>query len=188
MAARVCVISALGAAAGGISSFAVTYYTDGFICLHAITNGILAGLVSVTAGTNVLNPPLGLLVGALGGLIYRSCSHLLLRLGIDDPLEAAPIHGACGIWGLLAVGLFANDNGITGLFYGNPAQLGHQILGALIITAWSAGFMGIVLGAMSRYKENLLLRVPIDIELAGDFVLYNGSAYPQVPTHMHTRS
>ena len=48
MAGRVCVVSAIGAAAGGLSSFSVTYYTDGFICLHAIANGILAGLVSTT--------------------------------------------------------------------------------------------------------------------------------------------
>lgn len=179
MAGRVCVVSAIGAAAGGLSSFSVTYYTDGFICLHAIANGILAGLVSVTAGANVFHPETALITGALGGLFYRASSHGILKLGIDDPLEASPIHGFCGIWGLIAVGLFANDNGVHGLFYGDAAQLGHQILGAFVITAWSAGFMGIVLSAMHYVSDGRLLRVPLDIELAGDFILYNGSAYPQ---------
>jgi len=178
MAGRVNVVSSIGAAAGGLSSFAVTYYQEGFICLHAIANGILAGLVSVTAGANVLHPETALITGVVGGLCFRFASAFILKLGIDDPLEASPIHGFCGIWGLLAVGLFANDHGVVGLFYGNHMQLWYQICGAIVITVWSAGFMGIVLGCCARYSDTLL-RVPMEIELAGDFVLYNGSAYPE---------
>jgi len=177
-AGRVCMMSALGAASGGLSSFAIVWNTEGFICLHAIANGILAGLVSVTAGAPTFSPFGALMTGLIGGCVYRAASRFILYLKIDDPLEASPIHGFCGVWGCLAVGLFACDSGVTGLFYGDAEQLGHQIFGVLVITAWTAGSMGTILGCMKMYSKTLL-RTPLDIELAGDFVLYNGGAYPQ---------
>jgi len=178
-AGRACAMTAIGTALGGLFSFYYTYHKYGFINLEKLMNGMLAGAVSVTAGARVFYPFEAIVTGLIGGFIYSVCSELLVRFKIDDPLDASPIHGACGVWGLLAVGLFANDAGVTGLFHGNPAQLGHQILGAVVIIAWSGGITTSVFLTMSHYG---VLRVPLEIEIAGDVVLYGGSAYPQFAT------
>jgi len=178
-AGRACAITAIGTATGGLFAFYYFFHRYGFINLEKLMNGMLAGAVSVTAGARVLYPLEAILTGLIGGLVYSVCSELLVYFKIDDPLDAAPIHGACGVWGLLAVGLFANDAGVTGLFHGNPAQLGHQILGAVVIAGWSGTITSVVFLTMSHYN---VLRVPLDIEIAGDVVLYGGSAYPQFAT------
>jgi len=177
MAGRVCIITAIGAATGGIASLGYVYATRRFILLEALTNGMLGGLVSVTAGGNVLHPHTAAITGLIGGFIYVAGCNLLLKLHVDDPLEASPIHGMCGIWGLIAVGLFANgENGIKGAFYGNPELLGHQLVGALVISTFAGGILGPIFAVMRHFKK---LRVPLSIELSGDLVLYGGSAYPQ---------
>jgi len=157
------------------------FYRSRFIQLEALINGVLAGCVSVTAGADVLEPFPALLVGAVGGAVYMGASSLMLRCRLDDPLDAAPIHGACGLWGLIAVGLFANGGkGVRGLFYGGGVtQLGSQLVGASLMIAWAGGVMGSVFIGMMRADPSLL-RVPIDIELQGDLVLYGGSAYPEL--------
>merc|ERR1711988_411574 len=72
--------------------------------------------------------------GAIGGAICFAASRTLVKLKIDDPLDAFPVHGACGAWGCIAVGLFCTDvytynqNGYQGLFYGGGSLLGVQIL------------------------------------------------------------
>jgi len=177
LAGRVCVISAIGAATGGLASFGVIFFTAGFIDLNAITNGMLAGLVSVTAGANVLFPWSAMISGLIGGVIYQYASKGMLVVGVDDPLDAAPIHGACGMWGLIAVGLFAND-GVEGLVYGNPEQLGYQLCGLVVIVLWCAAVQCTGLGLLNTLKREWV-RVPLDVELVGDLVLYGGSAYPQ---------
>merc|ERR1711968_114692 len=178
LAGRICVVSAIGAASGGLASFSVIFNTAGFIDLNALTNGMLAGLVSVTAGASVLLPWSALVSGLIGGVVYQYASAGMLVVGVDDPLDAAPIHGACGMWGLIAVGLFANDSGVQGLFYGNPDQLGYQICGLVVIIAWCAGVQCTGLGLLNTLKREWV-RVPLDVELVGDLVLYGGSAYPQ---------
>jgi len=178
LAGRVCVITAIGAATGGLASFSVIFFTAGFIDLNAITNGMLAGLVSVTAGANVLFPWSALISGLIGGVVYQYASAGMLVVGVDDPLDAAPIHGACGMWGLIVVGLFANDQGVEGLFFGNPEQLGYQLCGLVVIVLWCAAVQCTGLGLLNTFKREWV-RVPLDVELVGDLVLYGGSAYPQ---------
>merc|ERR1719233_165867 len=72
-------------------------------------NGVLSGLVSITGPCAVIVPQFSILIGFLGGLIYFGFSRLLIRLKIDDPLDASAVHGACGLWGLVSVGLFASN-------------------------------------------------------------------------------
>jgi len=176
MAGKIVVVTAIGAATGGIASFGFVWATSRFIMLEALTNGMLAGLVSVTGGASVLTPGMAAIVGFLGGLIYQCSSKLLLHFQIDDPLDASPIHGVCGFWGLLAVGLFASEGGVTGLFFGDGEQLGHQLFGALVIATFAGGVTATVFSIMRYFKK---LRVPLSIEITGDLVLYGGSAYPQ---------
>jgi len=101
-------------------------------------NGILAGLVSITAGCSFVKPWEAILIGAIGGFAYQGASMLLKILRIDDVVDAFPVHGVCGIWGVLAVGLFGNpDEGIggNGLFYGGD-QLRVQVMGVIVIVVW----------------------------------------------------
>eukprot|EP00168_Porphyra_purpurea_P013596 TRINITY_DN3777_c0_g1_i1.p2 TRINITY_DN3777_c0_g1~~TRINITY_DN3777_c0_g1_i1.p2 ORF type:complete len:456 (+),score=153.70 TRINITY_DN3777_c0_g1_i1:420-1787(+) len=98
-------LGACGAALVGVAlSHAIA---DHVIDLGTVVNCLLAGLVSITAGCAVFHPYVALLVGMVGAGVYVGASRLILRLRIDDPLDAVAIHGACGLWGLLAVGLFS---------------------------------------------------------------------------------
>lgn len=104
-------------------------------------NGILAGLVAITAGCAFVKPWEAVIIGFIGGLVYQGASMLLKKLKIDDVVDAFPVHGACGIWGVLSLGLFGNpDEGMggNGLFYGGD-QLRVQLMGVMVIMAWTAG-------------------------------------------------
>jgi len=179
-------MTSIGAASGALTAFFIHYFWSGFIKLEILINGMLAGCVSVTAGANVFSPWDAVIVGVIGGFVYVGCCESLLYMLIDDPLEAVPIHGACGLWGVLAVGLFANSQGVTGLFYGNPEQFLYQLVGTIVILLWCMGTTGIIFFGIHKYNPTIL-RVPLDIELAGDMVLYDGSAYPQFETEGEAR-
>jgi len=104
-------------------------------------NGILAGLVAITAGCAFVKPWEAVIIGFIGGLIYQGASMLLQKLKVDDVVDAFPVHGACGAWGVLALGLFGNpDEGMggNGLFYGGD-QLRVQIMAIIVIMAWTGG-------------------------------------------------
>jgi len=184
LAGRVCAITAIGAATGGLSSFGIVFIQSRFINLEALMNGMLAGCVSVTAGSSVLHPLGAVISGIIGGMVYTAASRTLLALKVDDPLDASPIHGACGVWGCCAVGLLAKESGsVLGWFYAKDfesggRQLGYQLFGCFIIIIWSAGVMSTIFSCMKAYSQSLI-RVPLDIELSGDIILYGGSAYPQ---------
>jgi Amt family ammonium transporter len=109
-------------------------------------NGILAGLVAITAGCANVEPWEAIIIGLVGGLVYQGASMLLRRLRVDDVVDAFPVHGACGLWGLLALGLFGNpDEGMggNGAFYGGD-QLGTQIFAGLLIIVW-AGVLSVLI-------------------------------------------
>ena len=152
--------------------------------LIAVCNGCLAGLVSITAGCPVLEPYAAIIAGAGGAVVIWASSKLLLRLQIDDPLEAFPMHGACGAWGCLMVGLFATEGhvaqayGLTeyGVFYGGSGKLlGNQILGIVVIALWVSGLLGAFFYAM---KQMNMLRSSAEEEAMGlDESKHGGSAY-----------
>jgi len=99
-------------------------------------NGILAGLVSITAGCGAVQPWEAIIIGFIGGFIYQGCSMLLRKLKLDDVVDAVPVHGACGLWGLLSLGFFGGPkSGGNGVLWGGN-QLGTQIVAALLIIAW----------------------------------------------------
>jgi Amt family ammonium transporter len=72
----------------------------------ALTNGILAGLVGVTAGCATFEPWAGFIVGFLSAFVYIGAGHVMNCIKVDDPLEATQVHGCCGMWGVLAVAFF----------------------------------------------------------------------------------
>jgi Amt family ammonium transporter len=81
-------------------------YDVGGLC-----NGILAGLVSITAPCGNVEAGSAFAIGLIGAFVYQGASMLLVKLKIDDPVDAIPVHGACGIWGVLAAALFDWGNG-----------------------------------------------------------------------------
>lgn len=105
--AGIAVTTSLAAAAGGIGALVFTWIKTGRPDLGMTINGILAGLVAITAGCAAISPQLALLTGAVGGiLVVLSVDFLERVLKIDDPVGAISVHGAVGVWGTLAVGLF----------------------------------------------------------------------------------
>jgi ammonium transporter, Amt family len=123
-------------------------------------NGVIAGLVSITAGPDVIHGLWAVLVGAIGGTLVVGSILLLDRLRLDDPVGAVSAHGTAGIWGTAAVGLFGG------------ASLGVQLLGALVYSAvaFAAGY-----GVFALLKATAGLRVSAQEELTGLDVAEHGS-------------
>jgi Amt family ammonium transporter len=108
-------------------------------------NGVLAGLVAITAPCAFVTPAIAVLIGVIGGVLAALASILLEKLHIDDPVGAVPVHLFNGLWGVIAVGLFASgnpdtaawngiDSAVTGLFYGGGVgQLIAQVFEAVAI-------------------------------------------------------
>jgi len=150
--AGLCAVTTTLAAAAGAISALVTDTTFGYFKtgeaeydLTYAMNGCLSGLVAVTAGTSVFTPWAAFVVGLVGGVVYCGFSALLLKLKIDDAVDATPVHFANGAWGCLAVGLLADPDrtSITygselhGLFYsGNGNLLLVEFCGVLWIIGW----------------------------------------------------
>lgn len=113
-------------------------------------NGILAGLVAITAGCAFVRPWEALLIGFIGGFVYQGASMLLQKLKIDDVVDAFAVHGATGFWGLLALGFFGNPAdglGGNGVMYGGEGCGGTfftQLVSGILIAAWSGLLSAIV--------------------------------------------
>ena len=102
--------TALAAAAGGISSILTSIIVLKKPDLSMALNGLLAGLVSITAGADAVSVWSSVLMGAIGGVIVVFSIVLLDKIKIDDPVGAISVHGVCGIWGTVAVGIFGGAN------------------------------------------------------------------------------
>ncbi len=139
--ARIVLVTNLAASAGFLIALAWVRFRTGMMDLSMGLNGALAGLVGITAGCDVIAPGWALLVGGLGGLLCVEGVFFLEKRRIDDPVGAITVHGICGIFGTLAVGLFGEE---VGLFVGGgAAQLGTQAIGTFagFGFAFAAGFV-----------------------------------------------
>lgn len=185
-AERCAVTTTLAAASAGIVTLFVLRFRDHYFDLLSALNGILAGLVSITASCGFVHPYAAVIIGSVGALVYIGTVKLLLRFRIDDPLEAFPIHGACGVWGLIATGLFSvrrfveisrKEEGqpvLFGAFYGGGGKLlGANIAGALIVIVWTSTLIGALFLGMKRLK---ILRISPEEELIGNDVCKHGGA------------
>merc|ERR1719289_571150 len=104
--ALVAVTATLAAAAGGLTTSALGRSLHGKWNIGLACNGILAGLVSITAPCSVVAPGYAIIIGFVGGLLYTGFSMLMVYLQIDDPLDAAAVQGFCGFWGVISVPIF----------------------------------------------------------------------------------
>ena len=138
----VAVTTTLGAAGGAIAATVISTMTSKKPDLTMIINGILAGLVSVTAGCGNLTLMGSWVAGAVGGIIVVLSVAALDAAGIDDPVGAFSVHGVCGVWGTIVIGLWGydvqGDGSGLGLFVGGGIeQLGIQALGAAAYAIWT---------------------------------------------------
>ncbi|XP_041364174.1 putative ammonium transporter 3 [Gigantopelta aegis] len=165
--------SMFGGVVGTLGSILVTkkYYKPSYI-----VNTVLGSLVSITGICAVVRPWEAAIIGVIGGVVALCWSRLMVYFRIDDPVDAVAIHGACGLWGLLAVGCFADTDpfedvtmGRTGLFHGGGAYLmGVQTLTAVCLTSWSVLVTYIQLYVID--KAIGLRMSPEDEELGADIV------------------
>nr|WP_026968631.1 ammonium transporter [Algoriphagus terrigena] len=105
----VLVTTCLAACAGGLGGFLAAYFAFKRLDLGMVLNGILAGLVSITAGADVINPGTAVLVGFVGGILVVISAVLLDKARLDDVVGAVSVHLTCGVWGTLAVGIFSTN-------------------------------------------------------------------------------
>jgi len=139
----VAVTTTLAAAGGAIAATIVSTLTSGKPDLTMIINGILAGLVSITAGCGNMTLVGSWVAGAVGGIIVVFAVSALDAAGIDDPVGAFSVHGVCGVWGTLVIGLWGVDgmdvgSAGLGLFNGGGfSQLGIQALGCAAYAIWT---------------------------------------------------
>jgi Amt family ammonium transporter len=132
----------LAAAAGGAATMFLTWIKYGKPSLSLMLNGVLAGLVGITAGCDMVSPWGAVTIGFVCGIVLVFAIEFIdHKLHIDDPVGASSVHGVCGILGTVMTGMLATDGG---LFYGGGWHfLGVQCLGIVVIDLWAAvcGFL-----------------------------------------------
>ena len=157
----VVVNTTLGAAAGCMSAVVATWIVAKTPDLSMAINGVLAGLVGITAGADLFTPLVSVGVGAGAGLFVMAGMYGLEKLRIDDPVGAVPVHLVCGIWGTLAVGLFVSE-----------VSLGAQLLG---VAATGAFCLPVSFGLLYALGAVFGLRVSEDEEAMGLDVSEHGA-------------
>merc|ERR1719387_1324479 len=182
VAAHVMMNTTLSAATGGMTVFLLQYaLTKKYDCA-ALCNGILAGLVSVTAPCSNVESGSAVLIGLLGGFLVVGSSNLIKKLKIDDPVDAFSVHGACGIWGCLAAALFDFGSGTDkyhgwggfsatsyeedgeGKYMTTGDAIGANLAEVGFVICWSGGLSLVILMALKMAK---VLRVEEETESVG---------------------
>ncbi len=171
----VTVTTNLAAAAGALVATVLGWYFAGKPQLPWALNGALAGLVSITAPCAFVTPAEAVLIGALGGLIMYIGVNTLESFEIDDVVGAIPVHGMCGVWGTLSIGLFHME---TGLFHGGGVdQLISQVIGIVGVAVFVLVASGIMFTVL---RATVGLRVPAEAEAIGLDIYEHGQiAYPE---------
>ncbi len=160
------VTTVLSGAAGAVAAMSTAWILFGKPDTSITLNGVLAGLVAITAGCSAMSPASALAAGLVSGiLVVLAIEFIDKRLHIDDPAGAVSVHGVSGLWGTLAVGLFADTPEIKGLFFGGGFhQLAVQAVGALSVFIWVTAASSILFLAI---KHTVGLRVREKEELMG---------------------
>jgi Amt family ammonium transporter len=195
--AVVAVNTNLAAVAGSAAAMLIWYVIFGKPDVTMACNGMLAGLVAITAPCAFVGPTSAVIIGVLAGAVV--CGGVLLNervLKIDDPCGAISVHGFCGLLGGISVGLFADGTygsgwngvgattylgkagqGVTGLFYGDSKQFVVQLIGAAVCAVWAFGLTFIVFKIVNAVKS---MRVAPESEVEGlDLPEFGMHAYPE---------
>ena len=186
--AAIAVNTVLASATGALTSLFYEWQRHRRPDIPMTCNGLLGGLVAITAPCAFVTPSAAALIGVVAGLLVPWMVGLLERRArIDDPVGAITVHGACGAWGMLAVGIFADGsygedwNGVAGpvrgLLFGDPGQLAAQAIGIVANACFVFGVAFAFFRAVGRLMGN---RVSSEVEWSGLDGLEMGSdAYPR---------
>jgi Amt family ammonium transporter len=165
------VTTTLAAAAGALASIVVAWVVLKKPDLSMALNGVLAGLVGITAGADSVGMGSSIIIGIVAGVLVVFSILFFDKLKIDDPVGAISVHGMCGIWGTVAVGIFADGKSLI-----------NQIVGcfAVVITAFVASYIIALI-----VKAALGFRVSVEEEIEGlDIGEHGNEAYPDfTPAH-----
>ncbi len=197
--ARVATNTTLAATAGGLMAMAYLFPRGKTWDCGITVNGFLAGLVAITCPCYWVSPFGAICIGAIAGVVVVMGVDLVEWLRVDDPVGAVAVHGVCGIWGTISLGLFAcgqyvasgatgptlpdkDHAAITGLFYGGGAgQLIKQLIGSASVTGAT---FGIAMLLMYAVKATGTLRISREGELEGvDLHEHGINAYPEFTIH-----
>ena len=176
--ARIAVIATntmLASASGAVLGYLWSVVRFGKPDLTMICNGLLAGLVGITAPCAFVSAPIAVMSGAVAGvLVIEAALFVERKMKIDDPVGAVAVHCVCGVWGILSVGLFANGTygdglngvagGVTGLFYGDTGQLWASLIGIAVNFAWVGG---VTFAVLKLLDKTMGIRVSKEIEQDG---------------------
>jgi Amt family ammonium transporter len=169
----------LAACSGAVVVMFVTYGMTGKPDIGLTCNGALAGLVAITGPCAYVPLWAAIVIGIFAGLIMRGTVWLLdWVLHVDDPLGAVAVHGANGLWGLLALGLFADGSyaGVKGLITGSGWQLLAQVISMGVVLAWTFACGCTIFFIL---KHTIGLRVSEEVELQGvDYPIHGVECYP----------
>ena len=179
---RVAMTTNLAACAGTVAALATAWAIMGKPDLTMALNGSLAGLVAITAPCDLVTANASIVIGLVAGVLVVLSVFALDKAHVDDPVGAVSVHCVNGVWGTLAVGLFAAPvaagygNDAPGLLYGGGLRLlGVQALGALCTAVWAFGTGAAIFFALKKAR---ILRVPAKTELKGlDLVEHGQDAY-----------
>ncbi len=164
VAARAILNTILAGAAGGIAGGLTAWKFIGQPRIEPMLNGVLGGLVGVTAGCHVFAPWAAAAVGGAAGAIVFFADAWLIRWKIDDAVSAVPVHGFAGVWGTLAVAIFASPAALGFAGRSGWHQMGVQTLGVLVCGGFAFGAGWLTCRVASRF---MTLRAEPEDELAG---------------------
>ena len=171
----VLVTTCLAAAAGGLGAFLVSLFKDKQYDLSMVLNGILGGLVAITAGADKMGVTDAICIGFIAGVLIVFAVAFLDKLRLDDPVGAIPVHLVCGVWGTLAVGVFGE--------LASGTQFLHQIYGVVCVGTFCVLTSGVLLFGL---KKTIGLRVDKNEELEGlDLHEHGMDAYPDFRLNEH---
>ncbi len=177
----------LAAGAGAVAAMFLSWYRGKKPDIAFTINGMIAGLVAITAPCGSVDPWAAVIIGAIGGVIsYFGYLFNENVLKVDDPVGAIPVHGYAGTWGVISVGIFSNGiekiyaANAPGLLYGGTSLFGVQVVMALVNFIWAFG-AGLI---MFKFIDAIVgLRVSPEEEQEGlDITEHGASAYPEWST------
>ncbi|RQD77678.1 MAG: ammonium transporter [Halanaerobium sp. MSAO_Bac5] len=172
--ASIAVTTNLAAAAGAVLAMTVSWIKYGKADVSMTLNGALAGLVGITAGTADVSNLSAVIIGAIAGIIVIYSVEFFDKIQVDDPVGAISVHGVCGAFGTLAIGVFALDGGL--LYGGGISLLTTQLIGVTAVFFWAFGLGFVLFKAIDLV---IGLRVSEKDEIEGlDFSEHGAESYP----------
>jgi len=176
--AYIAVTTNLSACAGAVAAMIMSWILFKKPDTSFALNGALAGLVAITAGCDIMSPAMAAVTGAIGGVLVVFSCLFIEKVGIDDPVGAVSVHGVCGAWGTLAIGLLSSEASMS--------QLVTQAIGVGAAFAWAFPVSFIL---FSVIKATIGLRATEEEETAGldisehGMAAYGGNSMLPEPTH-----